>query len=426
MTHIYKWNLTLTAMSPFHIGDHNSDITVDQFGFPIIPGTSLAGACRSFVEQHYDSKLTETLFGSQSNRKREVRLIFTDGEANEEQVYEFRTGIAIDGKTKTTKEGHLFERILLSPGTDFSVSLTLKTENKHDEYKNIIDQIIAAIDGGHIRLGAYQSTGSGVFSVSDAEYVHYNCANEDDLFAYVNNSKQFVPYDISHDSLHSEIIEIELKGRTETPLLIGGQYPLDSSQPDETFMSVKLKNKEHPVIPGSSLKGVFRHQVERITNVLQLDNKTDYISHLFGSDTNSTEKKAATVLFQDTVVDDHKTKTYHRIAINPLTGSVREGAVMEEEVAVGSFSTVIQYNPNKFHDDQGDIPLSLLIFAVRDLAMQQFSIGSGASIGRGYLHIREITIKQNENEIKINVPTKHIIDETDWLGKLDQSLQNVI
>ncbi len=60
---------------------------------------------------------------------------------------------------------------------------------------------------------------------------------------------------------------ITFKLVNETAFRIGsGDTPIDPSMPDNMIVRVRMKNKEIPYIPGSSLKGVFRAALESISN----------------------------------------------------------------------------------------------------------------------------------------------------------------
>src|SRR5699024_4235850 len=129
MTQIHRWELTLLSLSPLHIGDSDANIVVDQHGYPFLPGTSWAGACREFVTENYGSNIASQLFGDQKQTERSM-LMFSDGRSSRKQSIEVRKGISIDGKTKTAIDGHLFNRNFLASGTEFVVTLTLKVSKE--------------------------------------------------------------------------------------------------------------------------------------------------------------------------------------------------------------------------------------------------------------------------------------------------------
>lgn len=430
MTHIYEWKFNLVSQSPLHIGDEDLDVIVDQKGYPVLPGTSWAGACRAYVENAYGEELAIQLFGDQKHRRYHTRLIFSDGNSPEKKPYEIRTGIAIDGKTRTTKSGHLFERRMLSSGTIFTTKLTLKVERENQDVQlRIVKDMLQALYQGDIRLGAYKSIGGGKFTIEDCQYVHYDCSINEDLLAYVQRSKPYIDYRFSNATVSSSIVKFTMSGKTGTPMLIGGEYPHDSKQPDRTFMITMYdeEGKGKPFIPASSLKGVLRHRVERIANTLNLPEQDKYITKLFGSSNDATVKQQASLQLEDIILENNQEKIYYRIAINPLTAGVKDGAVLNEETTIGSFTTEINYQLREGEQTVEDqIAITLLLFSLRDLAMQQFSIGSGASIGRGYVKMETLEMQTKDRKVVFNMKNKEIDDDDGWLQALQESLRTIV
>lgn len=71
------------------------------------------------------------------------------------------------------------------------------------------------------------------------------------------------------------------------------------------------------------------------------------------------------------------------------------------------------------------ISAALLLFALRDLALQQLSIGSRASIGYGFVDVDEIKISMEEAVAKIDVDKKTIDDSSHLLKTFDEALRNL-
>lgn len=422
-TQIHEWTFELISESPLHIGGEDEEIIVDQKERPIIPGTSLAGACRSYMESSQFADLTETLFGSQDSRQPHVGLIFFDSTCLGNYYYEIRPRVSIDGKTKTAERGQFFERTFLAPGTTFTTKLVLKiSKDKNDEYLEAVEHMLYALHFGLIRIGAHQSIGGGQMRISDCQYVHYDCSDVEQLKAYVDQTKQREPYEFTEDMRLQSIVKFTIHAETDTPLLIGKQNVHHSDKPDVTYMTTKRNGEDQPFIPGSSFKGVLRHRIERITNVLSLKNKTSYVEHLFGSGKHSEEKRTSALRFEDIIIEQPKAKTYYRTSINPLTGSVRLGAFLDEETVTGQFTANIYFKVNE-ENENFHISIGLLLFALRDLALQQFSLGSRAGIGYGYVNVKSIEMVKDDKRVFIDVENERIEDPQNWLQTIDQQLQ---
>lgn len=422
-TQIYEWSVLIRTKSPLHIGDNQNEIMVDQRGRPLIPGTSLAGVCRAYMESSSYGELVSQLFGDGASYEPHKGLIFSDGVSREKQVYDIRTGVSISSETKTGEEGQLFERIFIPAETEFHAKLILKaSKNESDKLLEAVDHMLHALHHGRIRIGAHQTIGGGRVEIQSCHFVHYDCSKEEDLAAYVQQSKQAEPYELPDDIQAESMISFTLQGKTETPLLIGTPSLHIEGEADLTFMKTRINGKEKPVIPGSSLKGVLRHRVERIANILSLPDKNLYMEQLFGHDKQSDVVKAGSVYFDDIVLEKPCSKIYYRTSINPLTGSVRSGALLNEEAVTGEFTLTLHFR-YKQDDIKTNVSAALLLFALRDLALQELSIGSRSSIGYGFLDIEHIEIEKEQAKVHIDMDRQHIDDPSGLLTELDNYLE---
>lgn len=424
MNQIHQWTFELVSDSPLRIGDQDTELLLDMDGQPFLPGTSWAGACRSYLENSNMSYLVVRLFGSSKGERKSSRLTFSDGYCITPQPFDFRTGVAIDGNTRTRDGKSLFHRLTVSAGVVFRVKLQLVTNKEdNDEDQEAVEHLLSAIHHGYIRLGAYKSTGGGKFIIRRGKYVHYDCSKHDELLAYVNLSKnrqKWKPKKIEQQNL---FVSFTLKGKTASPLLIGGNYPHNSEQPDRIHIEVVRNGEYYPIIPGSSLKGVLRHQCERIANVVNMQDANFYIRQLFGTDKNNKEdeKQSSRVVLEDIVLTNVKKKEYFRIAINPLTGGVKDGALLSEETVMGEFETNFVYNLSK--EEEGEAALALLLFALRDLGQQKVSIGSGQAIGRGYIEAESLIMKKGDQQVTFDFVNKEVSGDIEWLEQVQNAFQ---
>lgn len=414
---IYIWNGTLRSETPLRIGDENDEIIRDQFERPVIPGTSIAGACRTYLEARYDIEDVQLLFGEKIDPEHETTLIISDCHTVKKHSKEVRLGVQIDSKTKTNAKGALFQRHMLAPGATFSFSITLRTsEERRKIFTEMIENMLHAIDNGTIRIGAFKSTGNGQFSIANCKLTHYDCTNEQDLFAYIDRSKKGRPVTFSERETGDRTIYITIRGKTDTPLLIGGQYPNDSEEPDETYVT-NVAGK--PIIPGTSLKGVLRHRVRRIANVLNIQDKAKAEARLFGSQDPNDNLGTGNLLLEDIVLQNIRTEVFTRIAIDPFTGGTKDGAMLQEETVSGTFETTLQL---KHYNEEMDVPFALLLFALRDLALQKVTVGSRTANGRGFLAIERIDVNMMNRQIALNVARKEIDGDECWLEELQRAI----
>lgn len=444
MKQIHQWILELESLSPLRIGDGDEELVLDLDDKPFLPGTSISGAFRAFIRNAYCSSIEERLFGTSDKTNQSSRITFSDADCLEDKPVHFYSGIKMNSDTRTVEDGALFHRVSIVPGAVFRLTITLRsTDCDHIKDKEVIESALQALHHGHIRLGAYKSTGNGKFIIRQGRYIHYDCNKESDLKAYVeqlrDNAKN---WPIKKEFKSSSFVVIKVKGKTATPLLVGGRYLLKSGEPDRAFMAIERDGSLKPIIPATSLKGVLRYGVERVTHFMKLNRRELYLTKLFGSERDADEKHMGNLLLEDIYLEEDKSKKYYRIGINPLTGGAKakDGTLFQEETVQGKFETTLLYHLKKesipmnnqkdssSNEQQNSINvdnvcLGLLLLALKDLANKRLNIGSGFAIGYGYVDIETIEVVNGEHRININFKSKEVEGKRNWLEELQRDLQ---
>lgn len=137
-------------------------------------------------------------------------------------------------------------------------------------------------------------------------------------------------------------------------------------------------------MPGSSVKGAVRARVQAIADLLHCSESVD---ELFGRGAAQGDNGiAGRVQFTDVVLDKAKEQKISRIRINKFTGGViRRGLFTEEPLKSGVTLTITA--------PQDDIcGCALLVYALRDLGLGLYNLGSGGAVGRGYIKVSRIAI----------------------------------
>lgn len=199
---------------------------------------------------------------------------------------------------------------------------------------------------------------------------------------------------------------VDLLIRTDGPLLV--KSGLDRvTGPKMTFVRVPRNGREEVYLPGSTLKGAFRAQAERIARTLlpataqdrccdplaqpcsarwssvgaRPDGPTAYsgsclICRLFGSTV-----MAGRLAFRDAYLDGVEERLPHQresIEIDRVTGGAYSGAIFDlEAVTEATFRTTLHLRNFELWQ------LGLLAFVLADLAEGYLRIGYGKSRGFG-------------------------------------------
>lgn len=210
--------------------------------------------------------------------------------------------------------------------------------------------------------------------------------------------------------------KIDLALTVETPLHIwsGEQNVLDPSLPDNQVLRQYKDGQFQVVIPGSSLKGVFRSRAEQLLAGMgyQVDSPFDRkspsaqakgdgmsryqqscpVSQLFGS-----LSLKSRIFFADAYpVDPAQVATglRHNVAINRVTGGAQRGSLFDKEVVeAGSFHTQITLQNFELWQ------LSLILWLIRDLDQGYMRLGASTSRGLGKVsaQVQQVLVRSYEN-----------------------------
>lgn len=230
-------------------------------GLPLIPGSSLKGAMRSFLEQYLSSesgkdallknvpfrreicneqnpcanvkkdnelkallkengkdsqeKLSRYLFGTEGGESGKLCMVcrlfgclyssakfsIRDARVVEKSFqgeFEIRSGVAIDRNLGTSVENKTFTTEVVPEGTEFSFKAIL--ENGDENEWNVVKQLLRAMEIGLIQIGGMKSRGLGEITLTNIKYQVIDTAN---IAAYLSGEE-------------IEFIELHGKGEEET------------------------------------------------------------------------------------------------------------------------------------------------------------------------------------------------------------------
>jgi CRISPR/Cas system CSM-associated protein Csm3 (group 7 of RAMP superfamily) len=310
-------------------GNDVSDSLVrrDASGAPVIPGTGLAGALRTLA-----TRLAPRLDLSDARRCKALRQdsdnepcgcivcqLFGDvnpGDGEQEQATaarlwvhdayligrspsSVRDGVGIDRATGAAyRQGKIkFDTEVLSPGTKFELRLELDApdaETNVDTQEQLLAALLAEWRSGRGALGGRVSRGLGAVEVQPDRphpivYRSFDFDDAGDLYAYLAHDDPWRYATIDPGWYDRRIAEVqaltkpalqdaaagvartwvELTAEIEAlgPLLVNDPVTAALSGLDHAPLLV-AGDRERPLLPGSSIKGVLRSQAERIVATL--------------------------------------------------------------------------------------------------------------------------------------------------------------
>lgn len=381
----YIARFLVEAETPLFVGSGQSTLLKDALvqkdanGFPMIPGTSLAGVLRHAFSKSREASSISTLFGDSKGGDTGTGSLLKVSPAlmmlNEKAVSE---GLLLDGKWDglkqefenlpvrqhvrisdkgVAKDGGLFDNEVIFKGTRFVFELEL-TDYSGDFascWKAILD-IVASPD---FRIGSGSRNGYGSLKVLRVQKFQFDLRAEMDNYLNLSPSFNAINWDTAaswdgkHQSPSPSKIHYQLQLAPDPFFLFGSGYgdeDVDNTPVEEEVVKYSEKGIQfvkETIVPGSSVKGAISHRVafhynknEKIkrwagTEKSKLSNEA--VEELFGiAGEGIKAAKAGKVFINDVFLNQKQVnndKVFNHVAIDRFTGGALEGALFSEKVS---------------------------------------------------------------------------------------------
>lgn len=390
----------------------DSDVLRDSDGNVYIPGTSLAGVSRHFLETVGIN--TDDIFGKievekEAEKDYESKIKFFDAFATNEVSTSVRDSVRL--VDKISLDGSKFDYEIAEAGAEFIFKIELNTCSC--EEKKICSYIINGFKNGDIRIGSKTTRGFGVVDIEDIKYLQLDLTNAEEMDTYINLDRDWniVDKPFSAEELekarYEEVYEtIERDFSLKSFLFIRDYGSTKKVEGDDSkFVDAQtLTNaKEKPVIPGPSIAGVIRSHCRKILDKIGYETekeRQDFINDLFGYETEvgedgklkrENEKKIkSNVLFKECELDKDNIVFLNRTrtAVDRFSGSaLQTGALFTGNIACRNDNK----NPEKvtitvkIKKDFKEMKLakSLINTCLDDLGRGLIAFGGNTGIGAG-------------------------------------------
>ena len=392
-----RYRVEARCLSPLRTGGTDGDsetVLTGLDGVCFVQGSSLAGAFRGWLEEDGERiTLAEPLFGSQ---KGSGSLIVSDGRFDMAAQVSTRPRLRINAETGSADPGGKFDIAQVNAGADFVFELVWLGQEEAPKQLQAIEAMLAAIDAGQIRLGAQKNNGFGKVGLTVTRQF-YDMRRPEDRTAWLEGTDRGQPFalpEVVPDRRVCFILTGQINGLlVKSSARLPKEERKDKQKADENkkgkdkgSYTPNLTENDVPILPGSSIKGAVRAQAERIVKSTGLADSL--VANLFGDAPSAgTETgRAGRVMVEDLRLDRAQARQISRIRINRFTGGViRQGLLTEEPL-----STPVRL---ELSVRQGsNMEYALLLYALRDLGLGLYNLGSGGAIGRGYVNVSEIVV----------------------------------
>lgn len=375
----------LVLRSPLLIGDGAGE-TSDNFrdvhvlknraGKPFIPGTSLCGVLRDWLENFSRDAVTE-IFGDKDKMQSSIQ--FDDIALDACEIIS-RDGVRIDSATGTGVDGGKYDFEVVERGAKGSLKILINLRGCHSPEK--ISDVVAAMlkkfqDG--IRLGAMTSKGFGLVAGENLTANLYDFRNQADVAAWLTGkppAKKIAPAAAKTSAAKNDFV-VDAEFVFNSSFIIR-DYEVSTADKAQNISAVAMKSREDFVIPGTSLKGILRHRAEYIFDKLALDKK--FLDDLMGTTTN----KSRFIVAESYVAPKNFSEFAHtRNKIDRLTGGTLQGTLFTTKPAYQKIFTEPTLKIHFEIRDAKNYEAGLALFLLRDLWLGHVAIGGEKSVGRG-------------------------------------------
>ena len=416
---IVKYLVKAECTEPLHIGGtagEPGDILIHPADdMPFIQASGISGVFRDYYRHANSEKAADELFGAgkQDDREDQVdrgsRLRFTDGTFLTKDSgikLERRPRVAIDPVSGTAassivmgtdrSSGHKFDTEYIGAGAKFSFCVYLYD----DSCQEALEDVFAAANAENLQFGGQKSSGCGHIRVISLKCRVFDMTREADRKLWMQEEEldereyQERLHTLKAESRMMNAYDIRVTGYTEGSMLIKSAAVTDYGIDAPDSMNIRNAEKDY-IIPGSSLKGALRSQMEKIVSYLECSgvHMDGVINEAFGtSGSKQGEGMGGNLKFYDTIVGNRKENDMapleRRIHIDKFTGGVMHGGLFSEKNVSGRVDLRISV----LDKNEPDRVCGILLMALRDLSIGAMNLGSGYSIGKGMLRVEKISI----------------------------------
>ena len=399
------------------LNDTVDDIVVTYHdGQPFIPGTSLAGVLRQSLQGLVpDAELV--LFGSIDDKGTQSALQINDIPLEDTNIV-VRDGIRIDDVRGVTVDGAKYDFEVIESGATGQLRIDCVIRRCHEQQGEKIEKALAALANAlqhGTAIGARTVNGFGRVACKDIALEHYDFANPDHVKAWLTG-KSGASVAIPKQALVADRdLVINMDAYLEDTVLIKSIF--EEAWEDK---SVAL------FVPGTSVKGVLRHQCGRILQAL--GSNGELVNTLFGySNDDDKDSRKGRVMVDEIYFDKQfNQEEQPRIRVDRFTGGAMNGALFQDHPVRNTKGDAVTFPLRMTVKNCNDAEAGLVMLLVKDLMTGQVTLGANRTIGYGRVQGKSVTVQYHGESYTIDGNGKVTSGEAAHLENLVIALQQCI
>ena len=402
-THRFIARFRVEAETPLFIGSGEASLLTDALvqkdvnGFPMIPGTSLAGVLRHAFGTNADELFGDSNASENANASKlkvsNGYFVLDNGvvsegildSVNETIVEKFnnlpkRQHVRITDKGVAKKNG-LFDNEVVYKGTQFIFEIEVRgTENDKENW----NKILKLVQSPTFRIGAGTRNGYGRLKVIDALSKSFDLTETEEFEGYLNYNPSFNTVSKILEKINTSIsiennehfIKYALNLTPDLFFIFSegfGDDEADNKPIEEeviVYENGKIDFKTQTLIPATSIKGAISHRVafhynklikafasQETINSPKVAEENEAVYTLFGKAGEKVDKPMAGKVFLNDFYfsesEVYNKKIFNHVAIDRFTGGAMDGALFSEKVSMlteGNFNFEIFVDKKAFEN----------------------------------------------------------------------------
>lgn len=284
---------TLVTQSPLHVGGHGEEVDTDLplardgAGQLCVPGTSLAGALRELSERLFGDDAINELWGFQDGDGGHASFVVVDDaviENSDSVIVEIRDHVGIDREYGAAAEHIKYDRAILPRGTKLLLRLAVEVakQGERNQALAMLAVLKQALEAGEVRLGAAKTRGLGHVRLDGGQLTEQNFGSREGILASLRQTNGAIvsQKDIdaakhAHPAQKRPPLTLKIHWKPVGPLMVKAGF--DGIAADMLPLVSGCDGKVSLVLPGSSVKGAFRSQAERIVRTLRGETRPSWL-----------------------------------------------------------------------------------------------------------------------------------------------------
>lgn len=383
--YVVCYQVNASCYTPLHANQALDEVLRRENGRIFLQGSSIAGALRWWIGAEMGETMADALFGTQ-NKCGSLRI--SDAEFTKDTMPSHRPRLRIDGGTGTAADGGKFDVAYIPPEACFQFTVTWLGVEPDEAQLEAVEAALSAMNEGEIHLGGQKSNGFGEVRLQ-VKKASLDMRQEKDRQAWLQNC--VVGRNFSLQRLpHKQKVIFSVEARVDR-ILIKSDAAI---QRKKGSVAQNIRENGRPVLPGSAVKGAILARVRSIAALLHVPEVL--LEEALGRGAQQGDSGiAGKVYFEDVYLEGEKTQEVSRIRLDKFTGGVMRRGLFSEAPISGTIRIKITV-PAKYAAICG-----LMLYALRDLAMGLYNLGSGFAIGRGFLKVEKITAENGTQKLTL-------------------------